>query len=67
MLTVIEAVVAEFDQIYPVPPDADRVTEPPWQNVIGPDGVITAVGSGLTVTVAISESVHPLALVAVTV
>ena len=46
---------------------AVRVTEPPWQKVVGPEGVITAVGNGLTVTVLFFESVHPLAFVAVTV
>ena len=50
MLTVIAAVVAAFDQRYPVPPDPVRVTEPPAQKVVGPDGVITTVGRAFTVT-----------------
>jgi hypothetical protein len=49
--TVIAAVLAPVDQRYDVPPEAVSVTLPPAQNVVGPDGVIVAVGSGLTVTV----------------
>jgi hypothetical protein len=49
--TVIAAVVAPVDQRYDVPPDAVSVTLPPAQNVVGPLGVIVAVGSGFTVTV----------------
>ena len=43
------------------------MTDPPWQKVVAPPGVITAVGPGFTVTVADSVSAHPLALVTVTV
>ncbi len=59
--------VLPFDQRYPVPPDPARVTEPPWQKVVGPFEVIAAVGSGLTVTEVLSVLMHPLALVTVTV
>ncbi len=61
------AVVLPFDHRYPVPPDPVRVTEPPAQKVVGPFGVIAAVGNGLTVTEVLSVSVQPLALVTVTV
>ena len=61
------AVVAEFDHKYPDPPEAVNNTEPPWQKVVGPSGVITAVGSELTVMTVLSESVQPLELVTVTV
>ena len=43
------------------------VTEPPWQKVVGPSGLITAVGRELAVTPRLSVSVQPLALVTVTV
>jgi hypothetical protein len=42
------------------------VTDPPWQKVVGPSGVITAIGKELTVTLMLSVSVQPLALVTVT-
>ena len=51
VLTVIAAVIAPVDQRYDTPPDAVSVTLPPAQNVVGPLGVIVAVGKGLTVTV----------------
>jgi hypothetical protein len=49
--TLMAAVVAPVDQRYDVPPEAVSVTLPPVQKVVGPDGVMVAVGSGLTVTV----------------
>ena len=68
MLTVIAAVVAPVDQRYDTPPLAVSVTLPPAQNVVGPLGVIVAVGSGLTVTVRLAGTdVQPLASVVVTV
>jgi hypothetical protein len=66
--TVMAAVVAPVDQRYDVPPDAVSVTLPPAQKVVGPDGVIVAVGSGLTVTVCeAGAEVQPFAAVVVTV
>jgi hypothetical protein len=66
--TVIAAAVAPVDQRYDVPPEAVSVTLPPAQNVVGPDGVIVAVGSGLTVTVCdAGGEVQPFASVVVTV
>ena len=44
-----------------------RVTDPPWQKVVGPPGVMTAVGNEFTITAWLAELVHPLALVTVTV
>jgi hypothetical protein len=66
--TVMAAVVAPVDQRYDVPPDAVSVTLPPAQKVGGPDGVIVAVGSGLTVTVCdAGAEVQPFVSVVVTV
>jgi hypothetical protein len=59
--------VAEVDHRYPVPPEAVSITEPPWQKVVGPPDVMTADGSGFTVTAALSVSAQPLELVTVTV
>ena len=67
IVTDIAEVVAEVDHKYPVPPKAVSITEPPWQKVVGPSGVITAVGSELTVIAVLSVSVQPLELVTVTV
>jgi hypothetical protein len=68
VLTVMAAVVAPVDQRYDVPPEAVSVTLPPAQNVVGPEGVMVAVGSGLTVTVCdAGADVQPLASVVVTV
>ena len=51
-----------------MPPLAVRVTLPPAQKVVGPFGVIVAVGSGLTVTFWLAGAeVQPLASVVVTV
>jgi len=67
-LTVIAAVVAPVDQRYDTPPDAVSVTLPPAQKVVGPLGVIVAVGSGFTVTVCdAGVDVQPFASVVVTV
>jgi hypothetical protein len=50
VLTVIDADVALFDQRYDVPPVAVSVTSSPLQNVVGPDALIVAAGSGRTDT-----------------
>ena len=50
-----------------MPPDAVRITDPPWQKVVGPFGVITGVGNGFTVTGTLALLLQPLALVTVTV
>ncbi len=43
------------------------MTEPPSQKVVGPDGVIVAVGNALTVTAVADEvALQPSALVTVT-
>ena len=59
------AFVDPVDQRYPVPPDPVRVTEPPVQKVVGPEGVITAVGRAFTVTDWLAVLVQPLELVTV--
>ena len=59
--------MAAVDHKYPVPPETERVTEPPSQKVVGPLGVNTADGRELTVTTELSVSVQPFELVTVTV
>lgn len=50
-LTVIDCVVAPFDQVFPVAAEDVKVTEPPVQNEVGPPAVIVGTGgSGFTVT-----------------
>ncbi len=50
-----------------MPADEVNATEPPWQNVVGPEGVIFTIGNGLTVTVvSADEAEHPLTSVIVT-
>jgi len=66
-LTVIACVVAPFDQRYDAPLDAVSVTLPPAQNVVGPPGVIVALGSALTVTLVGADAApQPFAFVTVT-
>ena len=66
--TDIDCVVAPLDQAYDAAVEAVRVTEPPAQNVVGPEAVIDAVGRGLTVTVVAAEvAEQPFASVMVTV
>lgn len=49
--TVIDCVVAPFDQVFPVADDDVRVTLPPWQNVVAPETVIVGVaGAGVIET-----------------
>jgi hypothetical protein len=67
VVTLIDCVVAPVDQRYDEPALAVSVTEPPAQNVVGPDGVIVAVGSAFTVTVvAALVALQSLAFVTVT-
>ena len=69
--TVMEEVVAPVLQIYVAAAgteEAVRVTEPPLQNVVGPEGVIVTTGVGFTVTTVpeAAEAVQPLMSVIVT-
>jgi hypothetical protein len=66
-LTVIDGVVAPFDQRYDAPLEAVSVTLPPAQKVVGPPAVIVAAGLPLTVT-AVGDDVplQPFAPVTVT-
>ena len=67
LVTLIDCVVAPFDQRYPVDSGAVSVTEPPAQNVVGPPAVITGVdGRALTVIVVVAVALQPLAFVIVT-
>jgi hypothetical protein len=67
-VTLIEDVVAPVDQRYDEPALAVSVTEPPSQNVVGPEALIVASGLGLTVTVVAAEvMLQPFAFVTVTV
>jgi hypothetical protein len=42
-VTTMDGVVAPFDQVIPVAAEDIKVTEPPSQNVVGPDAVIVGV------------------------
>ena len=67
-LTLIDCVVAPVDQRYEVAALAVSVTDPPSQNVVGPDGVIVGVTGVLTVTtVAALVALQPFPSVVVTV
>ena len=67
-VTVIDCVVAPFDQRYEAEAGAVSVTLAPAQNVVGPDAVMTGVaGAGLTVTLCDAEAAQPSEFVAVTV
>ena len=68
VFTLMACVVAPVDQRYEEPALAVSVTDPPAQNVVGPDGVTVAVGSAFTVTaVAALVALQPLPSVVVTV
>ena len=64
-VTLIDGVVAPLDHRYDPPGFALSVTLPPWQNVVGPDAVIVAVGAliGTTALVVVDD---PQSFVAVT-
>ena len=65
--TVIDRVVAPFDHAYEAPAEAVSVTEPPAQNVVGPDAVIDAAGGAFTVTfVGADVALQPFAFVTLT-
>jgi hypothetical protein len=53
----MELAVAPVDQELPVAEEEVSVTDPPAQNVVGPLGVIPAVGSGSTTIFMVSEAV----------
>ena len=66
-ITSIDGVVAPVDQRYDEPADAVSVTEPPWQNVVSPEGVMVGVVGVFTVTlVAADAALQPFASVTVT-
>ena len=53
-------VCPEGNQKFPIPDGAVKVTEPPWQNVSEPEGVIFAGGGGFTITcVTVEVAAHP--------
>ena len=55
--TVMDCVVAPFDQVFPVAADEVSTTEPPMQNVVEPLAEIVGVaGVGFTVTVSLAEA-----------
>jgi hypothetical protein len=55
--TVIDRVVAPFDQRLPVAEDDVNVTLPPWQNAVSPEAeTVGVVGNGFTVTVVAAET-----------
>ena len=63
---MIDCVVAPFDQRYDEAAEAVSVTLPPAQNLVGPEGVIVAVGLPLTVTTVTALAEQPFAFVMVT-
>ena len=55
--TVIDCVVAPFDQRFPVADDEVNVTLPPWQNVVAPDDeIVGVVGKAFTATVVVADT-----------
>jgi hypothetical protein len=67
VVTLIDCVVAPLDQRYDVAALAVSVTDPPWQNAVGPLAEMVAVGLAFTVTVvAALVALQPLAFVTVT-
>ena len=66
--TSIDCAVAPFDQRYELmPAGALSVTLPPWQNVVGPEGVIAADGAFTVTCRGEDVMLQPLASVTVTV
>jgi hypothetical protein len=59
----MDCVCNPFDHKYVEPELAVKTTEPPVQNVVAPPDAIVADADGLTVTDAVVDVVHPLALV----
>lgn len=62
VVTVIDWVVSPVDHRFPEEAEEVKVTDPPSQNVIGPEAVIVGTaGSGFTITVseAAAGVVHP--------
>ena len=55
-LTVIDGVVSDVDQVFPVETDEVNTTEPPVQKVVGPPAKIVGTpGEGFTVTFVLDE------------
>ena len=64
---MIACVVAPLLHNHDDPPDAESVTDPPAQNVVGPTAVIVGAGNGFTVTVVAADvAEQPLLSVTVT-
>ena len=60
-VAAIDCVVAPLLHAYcDIPAGAESVTLPPWQNVVGPLGVMVVSGSELTFTVALPKTLQPL-------
>ena len=57
-LTVIDGVVSDVDQVFPVETDEVNTTEPPAQKVVGPPAVITG-EAGIGFTVIVCEAFGP--------
>jgi hypothetical protein len=66
VVTMIDCVVAPFDQRYDAAGSAVSVTLPPSQNVVGPLGVTFAVGVESMVIACVSVPLQPFASVTVT-
>ena len=48
-VAVIVCVVAPFDQLYADPADAERLTDPPAQKLVGPDAEMLLLAIGLSI------------------
>lgn len=57
VVTLIVGVMAPVDQVLPVAELEARITEPPWQNVIGPEAVMEAVVKGITETLCVADAI----------
>ena len=66
-MVLVAALILLF-QVYEVPPEAVKTTEPPWQNVVGPLTIALATGGWLTVRVSGADGLdtQPAALVMMT-
>jgi hypothetical protein len=65
-LTVMDCVVAPFDQLKDEPSLAVSITLPPWQKVVGPLAVMVAIGFTTVTVTGVEVALQPLASVTVT-
>lgn len=56
VLTLMVEVVAPVDQLFPAAALELRITELPWQKVVGPEAVMAAVTEGVTAMLCVAEA-----------